>query len=151
MTSFSITTTLQVADPLTQLFCKMLEYTPREDASADSLSHDDRLAWLEILLSITHTYHSLVSQDIPEFFEDNLRPWMEGFLALLRLTLPGVDAITDDCEANSLDRLKHAICDIATLFSQRYEECFTDYTEGFIAGTWKLLTMTDQRSRLVLL
>lgn len=113
----------------------------------EKLTLYNRRDWLKFLLSITNIYLSLVSQDIPEFFVDNLRPWMDGFLGLLRLHLPGVD--NDDCEANSLDKLKHAICDIATLFSQRYEVCFADYTEGFVAGTWELLTMTDQRTRLV--
>lgn len=46
----------------------MLEHKPVEDSS-DSLSYADRVAWLDIILSIVKIFHSLVSQDLPEYFE----------------------------------------------------------------------------------
>lgn len=46
----------------------MLEHKP-VDGTGDSLSHEDRLAWLEIIFSIVKIFYSLVSQDLPEYFE----------------------------------------------------------------------------------
>jgi exportin-2 (importin alpha re-exporter) len=58
----------KVAEPLTQLYSRMLQYLPDQQANAQ-LSYTDRLSWLKIVLELTRIYHSLVSQDLPEYFE----------------------------------------------------------------------------------
>uniref|UniRef100_A0A915DYI5 Exportin-2 n=1 Tax=Ditylenchus dipsaci TaxID=166011 RepID=A0A915DYI5_9BILA len=135
-----------VAEPLTQLYSKMLLYMPAENA-ADTMSTRDRLSWLDIVLLSLKIYHSLVSQDLPEYFEDNLTSWMNGNLQLLKMKLPSIEEIADDSEANALDKLKCVICEITTLFSQRYEDCFGDYTQSFIEVIWQLLVEIDSRIR----
>ncbi|KAI1711044.1 cse1 domain-containing protein [Ditylenchus destructor] len=135
-----------VAEPLTQLYARMILHIP-QDGQPDNLSVADRFSWLDVVLHCAKIYHSLVSQDIPEHFEDNLTPWMDGFLALLRLKLPTLESQADDTEPTSLDRLKCEICEIVTLFSQRYEECFENYAQQFIGAIWQLLVETDSRTR----
>ena len=34
--------------------------------------------------SVVALFYDLCAQDLPEFFEDNLQPWMEGFVVLLK-------------------------------------------------------------------
>ncbi|KAL3119789.1 hypothetical protein niasHT_010080 [Heterodera trifolii] len=136
-----------VAEPLTQLYARMLQFLPDPANQNTQLGPSDRLSWLQIVLELTRIYHSLISQDLPEYFEDNLTPWMEGFLQLLELKLPELEAKSVDLEPNEHDKLRCEICEIATLFSQRFEECFIPYTERFIASVWNLLVMTDSRIR----
>uniref|UniRef100_A0A914GU25 Exportin-2 n=1 Tax=Globodera rostochiensis TaxID=31243 RepID=A0A914GU25_GLORO len=136
-----------VAEPLTQLYSRMLQYLPDPSNRNTQLELTDRLSWLQIVLELTRIYHSLISQDLPAYFEDNLTPWMEGFLQLLELKLPDLEAKSVDLEPNEHDKLRCEICEIATLFSQRFEDCFMTYTERFIASVWNLLVMTDSRIR----
>uniref|UniRef100_A0A183CBE9 Cse1 domain-containing protein n=1 Tax=Globodera pallida TaxID=36090 RepID=A0A183CBE9_GLOPA len=125
----------------------MLQYLPDPSNRNTQLELSDRLSWLQIVLELTRIYHSLISQDLPAYFEDNLTPWMEGFLQLLSLKLPDLEAKSVDLEPNEHDKLRCEICEIATLFSQRFEDCFMTYTERFIASVWNLLVMTDSRIR----
>lgn len=76
---------------------------------------------------------------------------MESFILLLMMKIPLLEQSTADSETNSLDKLKCTICEIATLFAQRYEECFLPFTEKFIQATWNLLVETDGRIRFDLL
>lgn len=75
---------------------------------------------------------------------------MEGFLHLLELKLPDLEEKFLDTEPNEHDRLRTEICEIATLFSQRFEECFMPYTQRFMANVWNLLVLTDSRIRFFL-
>ena len=75
---------------------------------------------------------------------------MEGFLHMLQLKLPELEQKTAalvDTEPNEHDRLRTEICEIATLFSQRFEECFMPYTQRFMVAVWDLLVQTDSRIR----
>lgn len=72
---------------------------------------------------------------------------MQSFNSLLSLKIVSLEQNTDDSESNSLDKLKCTIIDVATLFSQRYEECFLPFTEEFIRSSWSLLVETDGRIR----
>uniref|UniRef100_A0A914KZT5 Exportin-2 n=2 Tax=Meloidogyne incognita group TaxID=654580 RepID=A0A914KZT5_MELIC len=134
-----------VAEPLTQLFSKMQFYLPDQEGGTQ-LSPTDRISWLQIVLELTRIYHSLISQDLPEYFEDNLTPWMEGFLQMLSLKLPEQNSqlTTDPTEH---DKLCTEICEIATLFSQRFEDCFVPYTQRFMGTVWNLLVFADAKIR----
>lgn len=107
-----------IAAPLTDLFAKMIECIPNKDL----MSETECRSWIEVTTLITKCFHSLCSQDLPEYFEDHLNTWINGFMALLRLQIPQMDAASIDSEANILDKLKCCICEIITLYSQRYEE-----------------------------
>ncbi|VDN03504.1 unnamed protein product [Thelazia callipaeda] len=146
-----------VAAPLTNLFTKMMECIPNKDIMPKAESQ----AWIEVTTLITKCFHSLCSQDLPEYFEDHLNVWMNGFMALLKLEIPQLDAECIETEANVLDKLKCCICDIITLFSQRYEEELMPFMmpneknpiqEGesknwLIECVWQMLVSIDQKAR----
>ena len=52
---------------------------------------------------VVSLHYDLCAQDLPEFFEDNMRPWMEGFVVLLK-GAPGVwlHAVKNYCNALSV-------------------------------------------------
>uniref|UniRef100_F1KQX7 Exportin-2 n=1 Tax=Ascaris suum TaxID=6253 RepID=F1KQX7_ASCSU len=132
-----------VAAPLTELFTKMVVYIEQKD----SMPLDQCVVWLTVLLLIAENFHSLNSQDLPEYFEDHLGVWMNAFLELLKLKVAALDAQADDSEASVLDKLKCSICEIVTLYSQRYEEEVMPYMQGMIEVIWQLLVETDNRGR----
>lgn len=43
-------------------------YLPNQEGGTQ-LSLTDRVSWLQIVLELTRIYHSLISQDLPEYFE----------------------------------------------------------------------------------
>ncbi|CAJ0587619.1 unnamed protein product, partial [Mesorhabditis spiculigera] len=130
-----------VQEPLTGLFGKMLEIIPQKD----QLSSSDAGNWIDVLRLIARIYHSLASQDLPEYFEDNLKPWMEGFMALLAMTVDSQRSTAG--EATPLDKLKAEICGIVTLYAQRYEEEITPFMRPLIEGIWGLLVNTGSDTR----
>ncbi|CAJ0937444.1 unnamed protein product, partial [Mesorhabditis belari] len=128
-------------EPLTTLFIKMAAFIPQRE----QMNVKDVGSWLEILLFISHIYHSLISQDLPEFFEDSLGPWMDGFLKLLTIT---EDRITSAAgEPTALDKIKSEICTTVTLYAQRYEEEIRPYMEPFTQAIWNLLVQTGVETR----
>lgn len=67
---------------------------------------------------------------------------------LLSVVLPpALEQTQLDVEPGDLERLKTEVCEVATLFSQRFEDLFGDYTRGFIDAIWQLLNVTDTRMR----
>ncbi|KAL3998143.1 Cse1 family protein [Acanthocheilonema viteae] len=148
-----------VAAPLTDLFAKMVECIPNKEM----MSEAECQSWIEVTTLITKCFHSLCSQDLPEYFEDHLSIWINGFMALLKLQIPQVDAKSIDSEANILDKLKCSICEIITLYSQRYEEEIMPFMMPtnesatalekaeqrcwLIECVWQLLVSIDQKAR----
>lgn len=91
------------------------------------------------LLLCTKIYHSLIIQDLPEFFEDRLNEWLPIFLDLLTVQEKFVDSAV-------IEDMKSEICEIASLFVQRYSDAenFKDYTQKFAQNIWNLLVTTNQ-------
>lgn len=48
------------------------------------------------LVSVGRLFLALNSQDLPEFFEDNMAVWMEHFLTLLNFTSPLLVSAADE-------------------------------------------------------
>ena len=92
------------------------------------------------LLLCTKIYHSLISQDLPDFFEERLAEWLPPFLELLAVQAN----LTDD--TNVIDDMKAEICEIASLFVQRYSDAENskEYTQKFAEYIWNLLIKTNQ-------
>uniref|UniRef100_A0A915PJA9 Exportin-2 n=1 Tax=Setaria digitata TaxID=48799 RepID=A0A915PJA9_9BILA len=148
-----------VAAPLTDLFAKMVECIPNKDM----MSAAECQTWIDVTTLITKCFHSLCSQDLPEYFEDHLSTWINGFMALLKLQIPQLDTRSIDSEANVLDKLKCCICEIITLYSQRYEEEIMPFMMPndknlimqekaeqrcwLIECAWQLLVSIDQKPR----
>uniref|UniRef100_A0A0N4ZMD2 Exportin-2 n=1 Tax=Parastrongyloides trichosuri TaxID=131310 RepID=A0A0N4ZMD2_PARTI len=81
-------------------------------------------------------FHSLNSQDLCEFFEDNLKTWMESFLLLMKADISFYSfSSTDDEEP--YNKLRVSLCEIFTLFSQRYEDEFMPYMQSCVELIWE--------------
>lgn len=113
---------------------------------ADSHVHRDpvKLGYVhQSLLLCTKIYHSLIIQDLPEFFEDRISEWLPLFLDLLTIQE------NFDVDSNVIEDMKSEICEIASLFVQRYSDAdnIKDYTEKFAQNIWNLLVTTNQDPR----
>lgn len=92
------------------------------------------------LLLCTKIYHSLVTQDLPEFFEDRLKDWIPSFVELLAVQVKFPDGVT------VIEDMKSEICEIASLFVQRYSDAENskEFTQQFAEKIWNLLVTTSQ-------
>lgn len=72
-----------------------------------------------------------------------MKTWMTGFLELLKLQAPEFDFD----EGGPLLELKSTICNIVTMYAQRYEEEFAPYLGEFISVIWTLLVNTGSMSK----
>jgi len=127
--------------PLTDRFkelnlaCKNLAHQPK-----------DLVPVYQSLLLCAKIYHSLITQDLPEFFEDRLADWIPNFVELLKTEIQSpVDPQTSDDLGSSICELKSEICEIAGLFVQRYSDAenFKEFTQKFAENIWNLLVTTD--------
>ncbi|KAG1687432.1 Exportin-2 [Nymphon striatum] len=133
------------AQPLTDLFIATMELAKTHAQNPSAL----KLIFSSLIL-ISKLFYSLNYQDLPEFFEDNMKVWMPPFLSLL--TENNKLLITDDEEeAGPLEQLKSQICDNVALYAQKYDEEFRDYLPGFVTAVWNLLINYDQSAKYDLL
>ncbi|GIX82326.1 exportin-2 [Caerostris extrusa] len=79
-----------------------------------------------------------------EFFEDNIKTWMNYFLQLLTIDNALLKTGEDE-EAGLLEGLKSQICENIALYAQKYSEEFADYLPGFVTAVWSLLTTVGQQ------
>ncbi|KAH9814533.1 Cse1-domain-containing protein [Melampsora americana] len=103
---------------------------------------------IKSLLNMIQIYYDLNSQDIPEFFEDNLPEFMTILHKYLTWDYPGSSSNEDDeeAEAGDLEKIKASICEVAELYSQRYLDVFP--MMGMFAETcWAMLTRLGQEQR----
>eukprot|EP00055_Hartaetosiga_balthica_P015322 m.89700 g.89700 ORF g.89700 m.89700 type:complete len:956 (+) comp8838_c0_seq2:127-2994(+) len=126
-----------LAEPLTNLFQNCLQNIQENANNLGSMG--DTLTACELVLQI---FQSLNSQDIPEFFENHLKLWSDGFLELLKLPeIP--DLATSDPEIPGIvEKVKSQISVCVSLYAQKYDEEFQDYLPSFVDVVWNLLTTT---------
>ena len=90
------------------------------------------------LVLISKIFYFLNYQDLPEFFEDNMKVWMTHFLSLLEADNKLLQSDDDD-EPGLLEDLKSQICDNIGLYAHKYEEEFSPYMKPFVMSVWNLL------------
>ncbi|XGW32073.1 hypothetical protein V3C99_010336 [Haemonchus contortus] len=132
---------LTVQEPLTQVYAKMIEFIPQRS----TMSSESLVQWLEILCFVCKVFHSLCFQDLPEYFEDNLKPWVEGFLEIMKMDCPGISSSAG--EPTFLDELKLEVCEIFTLYAQRFEEEINPFMQNIIQAVWQLVVQTGNETR----
>uniref|UniRef100_A0A6G1S494 Exportin-2 n=1 Tax=Aceria tosichella TaxID=561515 RepID=A0A6G1S494_9ACAR len=90
------------------------------------------------ILLCTEIYHSLITQDLPDFFEERLNQWLPLFLELLTVQTELPDGI------NVIEDMKSEICEIASLFVSRYSDAENakEYAQKFAENIWTLLVTT---------
>lgn len=98
------------------------------------------------LILVLQIFQDLNSQDIPEFFEDNLKEFMNPFKAFLQYSNPLLDP-RDNETSGFMEDLKTEICDAITLYNNKYEEQFKDWVPVFVNETWTLLSQLSIQQR----
>ncbi|XP_054273914.1 exportin-2 [Macrosteles quadrilineatus] len=129
------------AKPLTDLFVATVEFT-KTHAKTEA---EFKITYSSILL-VAKIFYSLNSQDLPEFFEDNMGVWMNHFHFLLTNEIACLKTDEDE-EAGLLEQLKSQICDDITLYAQKYDEEFKEYLPNFVTDVWNLLISTGQQPK----
>ena len=87
-------------------------------------------------------YYDLCAQDLPEFFEDNMRPWMEGFVVLLKYQNPALAADDDDTEPSAVSLMQAEVVEGLSLLMSKEEEAFAPYLSGCLGEVWNVLMAT---------
>ncbi|KZO99252.1 putative importin-alpha export receptor [Calocera viscosa TUFC12733] len=95
------------------------------------------------LLSMLQVYLDLNSQDLPEFFEDNMGYFMgrdgQGGVLLKYLAFERAELNSDDADTpGQLQKIRATICEIAELYAMKYHEEFTEL-RTFVGAVWELL------------
>ncbi|KAJ1675939.1 importin-alpha export receptor [Spiromyces aspiralis] len=93
---------------------------------------------LKSLSLLCDIYYDLNCQDLPEFFEDNMPQFMDKFHFYLTYSNPLVESDDED-SPGLLEELKAVICEILTLYAQRYEEDFKQLQQ-FVQTVWNMMT-----------
>lgn len=130
------------AKPLTELFINTVNLAAQ---------HANNAVAIKIITSsltlICKIFYSLNFQDLPEHFEDNMKTWMENFLALLTADNPLLRSDSDE-EAGLGEQLKSQICDNICLYASNYDEEFRPYLPQFVTAVWNLLVTTGKEVTL---
>lgn len=72
--------------------------------AGENLNNEEALRKIfSSLVSVGQLFFALNSQDLPEFFEDNMAVWMEHFLTLLNFTSPHL--VSSDDEMGVLEQV----------------------------------------------
>lgn len=123
------------AQPLTNLFVELMKFAAENVNNAAALK-----MILSSLVTVGKLFLALNSQDLPEFFEDNMSVWMQNFLTLLSFTSPLL--VTDDEEVGVMEQVKSQVCEDLTLYAAKYMEEFEPFVENFVTAVWNLLSTT---------
>jgi len=91
---------------------------------------------MDVVLLSLNIFYCLIAQDLPAEIEDTLAQWMPRMLLLLTLQ---DDQNSRLDAATVLDQIHASICQIATMFAERYEEEFKIFNGDFIKNVWNLL------------
>ena len=125
---------------------------PSSDASADvwKQSTDSQIEankdnknvlkqYVEVMNLLVKLFYDLSSQDLPPIFEENLAEVTSLLHKYLTYENPLL-ATDDDSESGPLEFVKAGICEVMTLYMQKYEDAFGELCKPFITSTWNLLT-----------
>lgn len=93
---------------------------------------------LESLRLMCRIFFSLNYQDLPEFFEDHMKEWMEQFAKYLQYSNPCVED-DSDTDPSPIDKLQAAIVQNLALYADKDEEPFLPFLPEFTKLVWNLL------------
>lgn len=129
------------AKPLTDLLVATMNLTETHANNEPVL----RVLYGSIVL-MAKIFYSLNSQDLPEFFEDNMKIWMNAFHQLLTTDVPCLRTGDDD-DAGVLEQLQSQICYNLGLYAQKYDEEYGQYVQTFVTDVWGLLVKTGIQTK----
>ena len=111
-----------------------------EQITANSNNQAKLVLLFDVLLVLVKLYYDLNCQDIPEFFEDNMKKGMGIAHKYLGYHNSLVEDETDDDHASIVLMVKSSIQELVQLYTTRYEDVFSPMINDFIQTTWELLT-----------
>jgi exportin-2 (importin alpha re-exporter) len=130
------------AKPLTELFIATVNL---------SKVHANNPAAIQIIYStltiICKVFYSLNFQDLLKYFEDNIKTWMEPFLALLHTNNPLLKRDSDE-EVGLSEQLKSQICENVSLFVFKYYKVVSPFLSEIETALSSLLTSTGNEVSL---
>eukprot|EP00903_Cladosiphon_okamuranus_P009495 g9047.t1 len=95
---------------------------------------------LEAVRLIMRIWFSLNWQDLPEVFENDMAPWMEGFHTYLEVYAnPLLDQPEGSEAPGPIERVQAAIVENIRLYTDKYDEEFEPHLRPFTQGVWGLL------------
>ncbi|CAM9702124.1 unnamed protein product, partial [Ectocarpus sp. 13 AM-2016] len=95
---------------------------------------------LEAVRLIMRIFFSLNWQDLPEVFENDMAPWMEGFHTYLEAySNPLLDQPEGSEAPGPIERVQAAIVENIRLYTDKYDEEFDPHLKSFTQGVWGLL------------
>ncbi|XP_058058317.1 exportin-2 [Anopheles bellator] len=131
----------KMAKPLTDLLQATLGL-----AKAHANNEEGLKVIYSSLVLVCKVFYSLNSQDLPEFFEDNMETWMKAFHGLLTQDVPCLKT-GDDEDAGILEQLRSQICQNLCMYAQKYDEEFGPYMPQFVTAVWELLVNTGSQTK----
>ncbi|XP_034826240.1 exportin-2 [Maniola hyperantus] len=131
-----------IAKPLTDLFVATIELTNTHANNPQAL----KVIYGSLVL-ICKVFYSLNSQDLPEFFEDNMPIWMPNLLNLLQVKVPCLETDDDDEKPDVMVQLRTEVCECAALYALKYEEEFAPHAPGFVTAVWHVLLTTGAKPK----
>lgn len=93
----------------------------------------------ESLRLICRIFFSLNWQDLPEYFEDHMSEWMDGFAMFLQYSNPVLTDDDEETEPSPIDKLQAAIVENLNLYANKDEEPFIPFLPNFTKLVWNRL------------
>ena len=106
--------------------------------------------YVEVMNLLVKLFYDLSSQDLPPIFEENLAEVTSLLHKYLTYENPLL-ATDDDSESGPLEFVKAGICEVMTLYMQKYEDAFGELCKPFITSTWNLLTTIGPETKFDIL
>ncbi|XP_023173424.2 exportin-2 [Drosophila hydei] len=131
----------RMAKPLTELLQATMQLSTVHEGNAEAL----KVIYSSLVL-VNKVFFSLNSQDLPEFFEDNMNTWMGAFLQQLAVDV-AILRTDDDEDAGVLEHLRSQVCENICLYARKYDEEFKPYMEQFVTAVWELLVKTSLHTK----
>lgn len=137
----------QHSDNIQALQVCILQYTSSQLCLIFLSSSSTHQVLFSSVLLICKVFFSLTSQELPDqFAESKLEPWMVHFRTLLTTNIKLLET-DDDEEAGLLELVKAQICEVVSMFAQKYDEDFSTYLPSFVQSVWNLLVTTDHKPK----
>ncbi|GKY96134.1 hypothetical protein MPSEU_000573500 [Mayamaea pseudoterrestris] len=97
---------------------------------------------MEALRLVCRIFYSLNYQDLPEFFEDHMKEWMDDFANYLTYHNAALVDTSEEDDPSPIDKLQVAIIKNVDLYADKDEEAFLVYLPQFTTLIWNLLLTT---------
>ena len=96
----------------------------------------------EVMLAmeqILEIFYSLNVVDIPEFYQDHINDWMNGFIQILGIP----STPSKDDTPGPIENLKSHVCENLALYADKYQEPFEPFVQTCVRTVWGLLVGLD--------